>query len=100
MVYQLRIFTINRGKMDEFVQAWLAGVYPLRLAHGFTIDHAWIVPESNQFMWILGYAGPEDWAAKDAAYYASAERAAVDPDPRQYIANVEQRFISFVVPQP
>jgi len=30
MTTQLRMYTINRGKMDDFVRAWKAGVYPLR----------------------------------------------------------------------
>jgi hypothetical protein len=37
MTTQLRIFTINKGRMDGFVQAWKAGVYPLRLKHGYRI---------------------------------------------------------------
>ena len=98
MVSQLRMFTINRGKMDEFIKAWLEGVYPLRLKHGFTIDNAWVTKERNQFLWILSYDGPEDWESKDAAYYASEGRTGLDPDPRQYIAKSESRFITPVVP--
>ena len=94
MVSQLRIFTINRGKMDQFIEAWLQGVYPLRLKHGFTIEHAWVTRERNEFLWILSYDGPEDWESKDAAYYASEERNILDPDPRQYIAKSERRFIT------
>ena len=97
---QMRLFTINRGKLDDFVKAWLKGVYPLRLKHGFTIPAAWAVPETNQFMWALCYEGPEEWDAKEAAYYGSEERGALDPDPRQLIARVERWFITPVVPAP
>lgn len=93
MISQLRIFTINRGKMDDFLKAWSDGVYPLRLNHGFNIPAAWVSRERNEFMWILTYDGPDDWETKDAAYYASEERTVLEPDPRQYIARGERRFI-------
>lgn len=96
MTTQLRIFTINKGKMDEFVQAWKAGVYPLRLKHGYRIDGAWVVKERNEFVWLLSHDG-DDWDALEAAYYGSSERAAVSPDPRQYIAKAESAFLSRVI---
>ncbi len=91
---QLRIYTINRGKMDEFVQAWTAGVYPLRLEYGFAIPSAWVIKERNEFIWILTYDGPEEWQTREAAYYGSPERVALNPDPAQFIAQAEQWFIS------
>lgn len=98
MPSQLRIYTINRGKMDEFVKAWLAGVYPLRRRLGYTIPSAWIIKERNEFVWVLSYEGPQDWQAREAAYYGSPERAALNPDPAQFIAQAEQWFISPVLP--
>ncbi len=97
MTTQLRIFTINKGRMDEFVQAWKAGVYPLRLKRGYRIDGAWVVKARNEFVWLLSHDG-DDWEALEAAYYASSERAAIDPDPRQYIAKAEQWFLTRVIP--
>ena len=43
--------------------------------------------------------GPEDWDAKQATYYGSPERAAVDPelDPAQYIAKTERWLIDPVL---
>lgn len=90
---QFRLFTINRGKMEDFRRAWLVGVHTLRLRHGFTIPAAWSVAETNQFMWVLCYRGPESFEAKDAAYYASTERQVLEPDPRQLIARAESWFI-------
>jgi hypothetical protein len=91
MATQLRIYTINRDKLDAFVDAWVKGVYPLRQRFGFRIDGAWAIKERNEFIWMISYDG--DWVAQEQAYYASAERAAIDPDPAQYIAQTNQWFI-------
>jgi len=95
MVTQLRMYTINRGKLDDFVRAWRAGVCPLRVKQGFRIDGTWVIKERNQFVWLLSYDGA-DWEAQDTAYYASPERAALDPDPAQLIAHSEQWFLTQV----
>jgi hypothetical protein len=96
MVSQLRVYVIDRGRMDAFVAAWTAGVYPLRLQHGFDIPRAWINRERNEFIWLLTYDGPERWEDKEAAYYGSQERAALVPDPRQDIAQANQWFVEAV----
>jgi len=100
MPIQIRIYTINRGKLQAFAEAWLQGVYPLRLKHGFAIPGAWTIEETNQFVWLIGYDGPETWEAKEEAYYHSPERMALDPDPAQYIARAEHSFVQPVVPIP
>ena len=84
--------------MDDFVKGWTTGVYPLHLKPGFKIDHAGVVKERNEFVWIVSYDGPEDWDAKLAAYYGSPERAALDPDPAQHIARADRWFINPVLP--
>jgi hypothetical protein len=94
MISQLRVYVINRERLDDFVAAWASGVYPLRRRHGFEIPHVWINRERNEFIWVLTCAGPERWEDMEAAYYNSQERAALDPDPRQYIAQANQWFIS------
>lgn len=96
---QLRVFTILPGKMEDFRHAWLAGVHPLRLKQGFTIPAAWSVADTNQFMWLLCYRGPESFQSKDDAYYASTERQLVKPDPREFIARAEKWFVAPTVPK-
>ncbi len=101
MTSQLRRYTINKGSLDTFVEAWRDGVYPLRRKFGFAIDGAWIIRERNEFVWIMSHPGtPDDWKARDAAYYASPERATLDPDPAQWIARAEQWFITPALPGP
>jgi hypothetical protein len=92
MVTQLRIYKIQEGKLDDFLSAWLAGVYPLRTSLGYTIQ-AWTVRETNEFVWLLSYDGPESWEEKDRAYFASPERKAVNPNPTQFVASMELRFL-------
>ena len=96
---QVRIFTINKGKMNEFLSAWQKGVYPLRIKNGFKIEGAWAVQEKNKFIWILSYDGPEGFEAKDSAYYASQSRSTLKPDPADYIADSEKYFITDALPE-
>ncbi len=86
MATQLRDYRIRAGELDRFISEWRAGVAPLRRAHGFTIAGAWTVPEEDRFVWLLDRAGDWDaFAEADAAYYASPDRAALDPDPARLI---------------
>lgn len=99
MTTQLRRYTINRGKMDEFLEAWRRGVLPLRTEAGFHVEGAWVVRERNEFVWVMSYDG-DDWEAKDKAYYASPGRARLDPDPAQFIARSETWFVAPVISKP
>ena len=98
MEWQLRHYRIRAGRMDEFVDGWLRGVYPLRRKFGFTFAGAWRVEGADEFIWILGYDGPDGFAAADARYYASTERAALRPDPRELIEDAPARMIRSVLP--
>lgn len=86
--WQLRDYRIAEGHLDDFLDAWTRGVLPLRRAAGFEVM-AWTVPGESRFVWLLGYDGPGTFAAADEAYYGAPERAALDPDPAQWI--VEDR---------
>ncbi len=93
MPRQLRIYTINRGRLDDFARAWREGIYPLRLEQGFSIPAAWKVPETNQFVWVLAYQGEQSWDELDQAYYGSAARRELNPDPARWIARAEEYFV-------
>jgi hypothetical protein len=95
---QLRIYTINRGEMDLFVQGWREKIVPLRLKHGYTIDGAWIVEGESRFVWIVSYDGDQSWDAKEQAYYNDPERLAVSPGPAVHIALMELRLMNSVYP--
>ena len=92
MEYQVRISRLRPGTAAPFLEAWLAGVYPLRKRFGFSFHGVWLAGDRQTFIWVLGYDGPGSFEDADAAYYASAERAALDPDPAQYIEASEHHM--------
>ena len=84
--YQLRIYRVRDGRMDDFVREWRERILPLRERHGFTVLGPWVIEAENRFVWIVGR---EDFEAADKTYYASPERTALEPDPARHLAEVE-----------
>ncbi len=84
--------------MDAFLDAWVRGVYPLRRKFGFTFAGAWRVHGADEFVWIIGYDGPEGFATADQRYYESKERKRVLPDPAQYIEAAVNSAMRSVLP--
>jgi hypothetical protein len=92
MVTELRDYRIVEGSVHRFVDEWRTGIAPLRRRNGFTIDGAWTVDDESRFVWLLTHPGDWDaFGAADRSYYASPERAALDPDPARLIE--EQRIV-------
>lgn len=89
---ELRIYTIREGHLDEFLAAWTAGVVPLRGRFGFSIQ-AWTVPHESTVVWLLAYHGDGTFEDAERAYYASPERAALDPDPAQFVVAKVDRWL-------
>src|SRR6266566_8640939 len=92
---QLRMYAIKPGEMEAWLEEWERQIAPLRRQLGFEILGAWTT-ESDQFVWILRYAGPKTGEDADAAYYASPERTQMQPDPARHIAKSEHQMLSAV----
>jgi hypothetical protein len=96
----LRIYTIRPGELDEWLREWREHVVPLRRAVGFELLGAWVsesgADEAATFTWLLGYDGPGDIEAANAAYYDSPERRALEPDPARHIAEARQLHVRAV----
>ncbi len=85
MQWQLRIYRAKDGELEAFVQEWREHVLPLRSAKGFEVIGPW-VSDDDRFVWIVGH---ENLQEADEAYYASGERAAIEPDPARHLAETE-----------
>src|ERR1700737_4748144 len=90
---QLRMYTIKPGGMAAWLEEWGRLIAPLRRRHGFEIVGAWTT-ETDQFVWILRYAGPKTWEEAAPAHYAAPERTTMEPDPARHIAKSEHWLMS------
>jgi hypothetical protein len=86
MTSQLRIYTINRGMMDEWVKLFTETIVPIQEKHGIKIEGMWVSEDSTQFIWIRSFTNSEDVKAKEAAFYGSPEWNAVMDHARSHIA--------------
>jgi NIPSNAP len=86
---QVRLYRIAEGRMDEFIAAWRDGIVPLRRSSGYRIEGAWASREGHRFAWVVAYDGPLSWEEAEERYYASPERAAIDPDPATLVEESE-----------
>lgn len=74
---QLRRYRLMPGQLPDFVAWFTERVVPVRLAYGFTVEFAYALPESDEFVWAVAVAGDvEGFRAVEARYSASPERAA------------------------
>lgn len=93
---QLRTYTVREGMLDEWVARWRAEIVPLRRELGFTIGGAWADRERNQFVWLISYDGPETFAERNALYWASPGRKAMNLDPDEYLVHTDDRTVETV----
>ena len=94
---ELRRYTIQSGKLDDFVDAWTTGVLPLREEYGFTFHGAWTVDDTNEFVWVLGHTDEESFGLANRQYYDSHARRNLDPDPAQFIVDVSELSVQPVL---
>ena len=94
MQLELRIYRIEEGRLDEFLDEWRALILPLRRRLGFSIVGPWINRDESRFVWLVGYDGNIEEA--NERYYASDERAAMDPNPARLIADTQTTFVQTI----
>jgi len=97
MEHQVRIVKISPGKMDDFVAAWTANVGRLRRRHGFTLEGTWIIEDTNEFVWVLGYDGDGTFAEAEKRYFESAERIDVGDVPPEFVIEARAHMARKVV---
>jgi hypothetical protein len=83
MRFQLRVYRIEDGRVDDFVREWRELVLPLRRQLGFSVLGPWVNREDSRFVWVIGYDG--DIREADERYYRSPERGAMHPDPARLV---------------
>jgi hypothetical protein len=93
---QLRRYRIRAGHAGQFAAEWRAAIAPLREKFGFH-QKGWLIESEDEFVWLLEHDDRESFDAADAAYYASAERRAVSPDPARLIAEARADWVTTIL---
>ena len=89
MISQLRIYTVNRDMMDQWVKLFSESIVPVQESLGMKIDAMWVNEDKNQFIWIRSYSAAEDVEAADATWVASTNWQALRENARSHIARLE-----------
>ncbi len=89
MVTQVRIYTINRGMLDSWIQLFNEKIVPTSARFGVTVVGAWVNRPQNEFIWVRTF---ESEAALKV-YEDSPERAAYSPQTGSHIAKIEVRTV-------
>lgn len=92
MAAHLRLYTVNKNKMDEWIAHFKAKLVPLMAQHGLTVPSAWTNKDRTEFIWIREYRNG-DIEGCEKSFYGSAEWAEVVDYTRSLIAKVEVKLI-------
>ena len=93
MQHQLRIYQVKSERMVDWVSIWRSEVLPIRRRFGFSVIGPWIIRDENRFVWIVGH---DNFSEANAAFYASPERAALEPQIPEYLEKVEAWMLDSV----
>jgi hypothetical protein len=77
MIYQLRIYTINRGAMDDFLKHFHDETLPLHEKVGMPVVSTYVNRPQNEFIWVRSFADEADRDAKQAAFQQAARDAGI-----------------------
>jgi hypothetical protein len=94
---ELRDYRIRHGRMDAWIAGWKSGIMPLREEAGFHIIGAWVDRQNDRFVWLIGYAGADEFEAANNRYYSSDKRASLQPDPAELIEEANTVKVETVV---
>ena len=90
MVYEHRVYTVNRGMMDQYLNYFTETLVPIQEKHGIKIEGKWVNEDRNQFIWIRSFANPDVVNVMQG----TPEWDAVVPKARSYIARIDVQTIS------
>jgi hypothetical protein len=96
MIAEVRIYTMNKGKLDEFVELWNGKLAPIHAQYGLKILGAWVNRPQNEFIWIRVFESEADRDAKTRQYMESPERRALGDAPQKLEAKIEVRTVEDV----
>lgn len=97
MLTQVRIYTVNKGQMDEWLDIWTNQIAPVHARLGIKIEGAWVNRPQNEFVWVRSFADEADMQEKMKQFRESPERQALGDKLTGCLAKMEVRETEPVV---
>lgn len=92
---QLRRYTLVDGEYDAFVDWFTTWMPKVRRTAGFTIEFAYGIRETNEFVWAVSAEGDAAaFSAREQVYLASDARAEAFAGVPQRVAEYNVRLVS------
>jgi quinol monooxygenase YgiN len=96
MVTQVRIYTVNRGMLDAWVEHFNTNIVPTSAKFGIRVLGAWVNRPQNEFVWVRTFESDEVLQK----YQDSPERATYTAKSSQLLAKTEFRNVEDVLRAP
>ena len=77
MISQIRIYTINKGEMDNFLKHFKEDIMPLHAKIGVPIVGSWVNRPQNEFIWVRTYKDKAELEAKTKEFQTAVAAAGV-----------------------
>ena len=77
MQAQIRIYTINKGELDNFIKHFKEETKPIHDKVGWPIVASWVNRSQNEFIWIRTHEDATDLEAKTKAFRREVEAAGI-----------------------
>jgi len=77
MQAQIRIYTINKGELDNFIKHFKEETKPIHDKVGWPIVASWVNRPQNEFIWIRTHEDAADLEAKTKAFRREVEAAGI-----------------------
>jgi hypothetical protein len=74
---QIRIYTINKGEMDAFIEHFTQQTMPIHEQVGWNIISTFVNRPQNEFIWIRTYEDEADRDAKAKAFQDAVRAAGI-----------------------
>lgn len=93
---QFRLYTVNRGMLDQFVELFTGKLAGLHEEAGIPILSAWKHAQQNEFIWFRGFESREAMAPALEQYNNLPGRKALGDLPPSHHAKMEVRDVDYV----
>ncbi len=77
MISQIRIYTINKGEMDNFLKHFKDDIVTLHQKIGVPIVGSWVNRPQNEFIWVRNYKDKAEMEAKGKEFQAAVAAGGV-----------------------